>query len=26
VAANLTLDHCDPRPGLGEYVCYFHHD
>jgi hypothetical protein len=26
VAANLTLDHCDPRPGLGDYVCYFHHD
>ena len=25
-ATNLRLDHCEARQGLGDYVCYFHHD
>jgi hypothetical protein len=25
-AVNLRLDHCDPRTGAGDYICYFKHD
>jgi hypothetical protein len=23
---DLRLDHCSPRPGMGDYLCYFDHD